>query len=87
MYSASYYKASGIMCFFLANYVLFFGELCAKNPKKCMNYVNCTIFLCKNFSCFNLSSLQIFFGFTFNKKLSIFKVKTLERKLFCHQIN
>ena len=35
-----------------------------------------TIFLSQNFWCFNLVSLQIFFGFTFNKKLSIFKVKT-----------
>lgn len=26
-------RASGIMRFFLANYALFFGELCAKNPR------------------------------------------------------
>jgi len=34
-----------------------------------------------------LSSLQILFGFTFNTKLPILKLKTLERKLFCQQIN
>ena len=31
------------LCVFLANYALFFGELCAKNPELCANYVNCTI--------------------------------------------
>ena len=29
--------------FFLANYALFFGELCATNPELCANYANCTI--------------------------------------------
>ena len=29
--------------FFSGNYVLFFGELCARNPELCSNYVNCTI--------------------------------------------
>ena len=82
-------RAFGIMLFFSSNYALFFGELCPKNPELCTNHVNCTIFLGKNFKlCFNnLLSLQIFFGFTFNTKLSIFKVKTREKKLFCHQIN
>ena len=47
----------------------------------------CTIFLSQNFLCFNLVSLQVFFGFTFNTKSSIFKAKTPERKLFCRQIN
>ena len=37
--------------------------------------------------CFNLLSLQIFFGFTFNITSTIFKAKTWERKLFCCQIN
>mgnify|MGYP007058645313 CR=1 FL=1 len=36
---------------------------------------------------FNLLSFQIFVGFTFSTKLSIFKAKTRERKLFCRQIN
>ena len=31
--------------FFPANYALFFGELCAKNPELCRNYANCAIFL------------------------------------------
>ena len=43
--------------------------------------------LSTNFYCFNLISLQIFFGFTLNTNLSIFKAKTRKRKLFCHQIN
>ena len=36
--------ACGIMLFFffLASYVLFFGKLCGKSPKLCVNYVNCT---------------------------------------------
>ena len=45
----SLFRASGIMRFLSANYALFFGELCAKNPKLSTNYANCTIFLCKNF--------------------------------------
>ena len=32
-------------------------------------------------------SLQILFDITFNTKLPILKLKTLERKLFCQQIN
>ena len=42
-------RASGIMCFSSANYALFFGKLCPKNPELCANYENCTIFLSKNF--------------------------------------
>lgn len=53
-----------IMCFFLPNYVPKNLELCT----------NCTIFLSKNFQFFNALSWQIFFGFTFSTKLSIFKV-------------
>ena len=45
------------------------------------------ILLRANSSCFNLLSFQIFFGFTFNTKLFIFKAKTKERKLFYRQIN
>ena len=70
--------------FFPANYALLFGELCTKNAKSCANYVNaarcCTIFFTKKFKCFSLLSLQIFFGFTFNTKLSIFKARTREGK-------
>ena len=42
-------SASGIKQFFTANYALFFGELCAKNPELWANYVNYAIFLSKNF--------------------------------------
>ena len=31
------FRASGTMHFLSANYALLFGELCAKNPKLCMN--------------------------------------------------
>ena len=31
------------LCLFSANYALFFGELCAKNPELCANHANCTI--------------------------------------------
>ena len=48
----------------------------------CANYVTCAIFLSKNFSCFNLLSLQIF-GFNFNAKLSIFKGKNTGKLLCC----
>ena len=45
----SNHRASRIMHFFPANYALFFGELCARNPELCVNYANCTIFLSGNF--------------------------------------
>ena len=64
------------MCYFLANYV-----------PKTLNYANCTIFLSENFKCFNLLSLQIFFGSTFKCKIIHFQSQTRERKSFCHQIH
>ena len=41
----------------------------------------------QKFLLFQFIKLAIFFGFTLNTNLSIFKAKTRERKLFCHQIN
>ena len=57
------------------NYPFTFSKLCGKNPEILYQ------------KCFNLLSLQIFFGFTFNITSTIFKAKTWERKLFCCQIN
>ena len=45
------------------------------------------ILLGQNFSCFDFLSLEMYFGFTFNTKLSIFEAKTRERKLYYRQIN
>ena len=63
------------LCGFLSATMRYFlGNYAPKIP----NYANCTIL--HNFFWI---SLQIFFGFTFYTKLSIFKMKTQERKLFC----
>lgn len=70
--------------------LLFFGKLSAKNLELCPTYANVTILrniFNENFYCFNILSLQIFFGFSVKKKLSIFKARTRARELFCLQIN
>lgn len=60
-----YYQSLQNCAFFLqANYKLLFGELLIKNPKSCKLHSIVQYVL------------QIIFGFTFNAKLSIFKVKT-----------
>ena len=54
-----------VCLFFPANYALFFGKLCGKKSQimRIVHY-------------FNLLSLEIFFAFTFNTKLSLLKAKT-----------
>ena len=77
------------MRFLSANYMLLFAEVCTKDPELCENgEILCNIFKQK-FLMFRFIKLAklIFFGFTFDTNLSIFIAKTLERKLFCRQIN
>lgn len=61
----------------------FFSKLCA-NTELCEN---CAISFCEKFLMLQFIKLAIFFGFTFNTKLSIFKLKWWERKLFSQPIN
>ena len=63
--------------------VIFLVNYASKNP----NYANSAKCLRESFKCLNLLSFQVFFGLIFNTKLSIFKAKTQERKVSCHQIN
>ena len=75
------YRVSWIKCFFFpANYVLILAN--HAELRELCNYL-----FSAQFYCFNLLSLQTFFGLTFNTKLSIFNGKSQERKLFCRQIN
>ena len=63
--------------FFSENYALFFGDLFVKS------FELCAIFLSKIYCC-NLLSLQMFFSFSFNSKLSI-KTENTGKKLFCRK--
>ena len=55
--------------------------LSANHAPKIPNNANCAIFLSKNFYCFNLLGLQIFFGFTFKYKIIHFQSKNLTEKV------
>ena len=72
------YAVFVLFFFFSENYALFFGELFVKSLELC------AIFSSKIFLCCNLLTLQMFFGFSFNSKLSI-KTENTGKKLFCRK--
>ena len=93
-FSSTFQIIQNCAFYFPANYLctLFWQIMCQISWIICTNYVNCLMlwhniaYEQKCLKCWSLLRFQIFFSSTFNTKLSIFKPKTRERKLFCRQI-